>query len=64
VVRNEKELAKAAAELPASRLVEIWNSFAWRRAVQRLQGDGRMDCTRAGIRRDPSHQRKTTVKPA
>jgi hypothetical protein len=28
VVRNEKELAKAAAEWPASRLVELWNSFA------------------------------------
>src|SRR5438477_12376893 len=28
VVRSEKELAKAAAEWPASRLVEVWNSFA------------------------------------
>ena len=28
VVRSEKELNKAAAEWPASRLVEIWNSFA------------------------------------
>ena len=28
VVRSEKELAKAAAEWPASRLVELWNSFA------------------------------------
>jgi hypothetical protein len=28
VVRNEKELNKAAAEWPASRLVELWNSFA------------------------------------
>src|SRR5262249_39749708 len=28
VVRNEKELAKAAGEWPASRLVELWNSFA------------------------------------
>jgi len=28
MVRSEKELAKAAAEWPASRLVELWNSFA------------------------------------
>jgi hypothetical protein len=28
VVRSEKELSKAAAEWPARRLVEIWNSFA------------------------------------
>jgi len=28
VVRSEKELNKAAAEWPASRLVELWNSFA------------------------------------
>src|SRR5438270_6996770 len=28
VVRSEKELSKAAAEWPASRLVELWNSFA------------------------------------
>jgi hypothetical protein len=28
VVRTEKELAKAVAEWPASRLVELWNSFA------------------------------------
>jgi hypothetical protein len=28
VIRSEKELAKAAAEWPASRLVELWNSFA------------------------------------
>jgi hypothetical protein len=28
VVRNEKELAKVAAEWPANRLVELWNSFA------------------------------------
>src|SRR5215472_16339986 len=28
VVRSEKELAKAAAEWPANRLVELWNSFA------------------------------------
>src|SRR5947209_16674245 len=28
VVRGEKELNKAAAEWPASRLVELWNSFA------------------------------------
>src|SRR5438477_8603854 len=28
LVRSEKELAKAAAEWPASRLVEVWNSFA------------------------------------
>jgi hypothetical protein len=28
VVRTEKELAKAAAEWPTSRLVELWNSFA------------------------------------
>jgi hypothetical protein len=28
VVRTEKELTKAAAEWPASRLVELWNSFA------------------------------------
>src|SRR5438270_11503952 len=28
VVRSEKELAKAAAEWPASRLLELWNSFA------------------------------------
>src|SRR5437868_1747775 len=28
VVRSEKELAKAAAEWPASRLVDLWNSFA------------------------------------
>jgi hypothetical protein len=28
VVRTEKELVKAAAEWPASRLVELWNSFA------------------------------------
>jgi len=28
VVRSEKELGKAAAESPASRLVELWNSFA------------------------------------
>jgi hypothetical protein len=28
VVRSEKELNKAAAEWPASRLVEVWNSFA------------------------------------
>jgi len=28
LVRSEKELAKAAAEWPASRLVELWNSFA------------------------------------
>ena len=28
VVRSEKELAKAAGEWPASRLVELWNSFA------------------------------------
>jgi hypothetical protein len=27
-VRSEKELNKAAAEWPASRLVELWNSFA------------------------------------
>jgi hypothetical protein len=27
-VRNGKELAKAAAEWPASRLVDLWNSFA------------------------------------
>ena len=31
VVRSEKELNKAAAEWPASRLVEVWNSFAGRR---------------------------------
>jgi hypothetical protein len=28
VVRTEKELVKAAAEWPATRLVELWNSFA------------------------------------
>ena len=28
LVRSEKELAKAAGEWPASRLVELWNSFA------------------------------------
>jgi hypothetical protein len=28
VVRSEKELSKAVAEWPASRLVELWNSFA------------------------------------
>jgi hypothetical protein len=28
VVRSEKELAKATSEWPASRLVELWNSFA------------------------------------
>jgi hypothetical protein len=28
VVRSDKELSKAAAEWPASRLVELWNSFA------------------------------------
>src|SRR5438445_12112140 len=28
MVRSEKELNKAAAEWPASRLVELWNSFA------------------------------------
>src|SRR4051812_34804974 len=28
LVRSEKELAKAAADWPASRLVELWNSFA------------------------------------
>jgi hypothetical protein len=28
VVRTENELAKAAAEWPTSRLVEVWNSFA------------------------------------
>jgi hypothetical protein len=28
VVRSEKELNNAAAEWPASRLVELWNSFA------------------------------------
>src|SRR5436853_2211367 len=28
VVRSEKELSEAAAEWPASRLVELWNSFA------------------------------------
>src|SRR5438105_15288171 len=28
LVRSEKEPAKAAAEWPASRLVEVWNSFA------------------------------------
>src|SRR5437763_5656969 len=28
VVRSEKELNKAAAEWPASRLLELWNSFA------------------------------------
>ena len=28
LVRSEKELSKAAAEWPASRLVELWNSFA------------------------------------
>src|SRR5215831_9717840 len=28
LVRNEKELAKVAVEWPASRLVELWNSFA------------------------------------
>jgi hypothetical protein len=28
VVRSEKELAKAAAEWPAGRVVELWNSFA------------------------------------
>jgi hypothetical protein len=28
VVRSEKELVKAAAEWPATRLVELWNSFA------------------------------------
>jgi len=28
LVRSEKELAKAAAEWPASRLGELWNSFA------------------------------------
>jgi hypothetical protein len=28
VVRNEKELAKAVGVWPASRLVELWNSFA------------------------------------
>src|SRR5438105_6791365 len=28
LVRSEKEPAKAAAEWPASRLVELWNSFA------------------------------------
>src|SRR5215470_20389784 len=28
LVRSEKELAKAAAEWPASRLLELWNSFA------------------------------------
>jgi hypothetical protein len=28
VARSEKELAKAATEWPASRLVELWNSFA------------------------------------
>jgi len=28
VVRSEKELAQAAAEWPASRLVALWNSFA------------------------------------
>ena len=26
--RSDKELSKAAAEWPASRLVELWNSFA------------------------------------
>jgi hypothetical protein len=28
MVRSDKELSKAAAEWPASRLVELWNSFA------------------------------------
>src|SRR5947209_5713193 len=28
LVRSEKELNKAAAEWPASRLVDLWNSFA------------------------------------
>jgi Protein of unknown function (DUF3489) len=28
LVRSEKELAKAAADWPASRLLELWNSFA------------------------------------
>jgi hypothetical protein len=28
LVRSDKELSKAAAEWPASRLVELWNSFA------------------------------------
>jgi hypothetical protein len=28
VVRSEKDLNKAAVEWPASRLVELWNSFA------------------------------------
>src|ERR1700675_1833414 len=28
VVRSEKEVKKAAAEWPASRLAELWNSFA------------------------------------
>jgi hypothetical protein len=28
VVRSDKELSKAATEWPASRLVELWNSFA------------------------------------
>ena len=28
VVHSEEELNKAAAEWPASRLVELWNSFA------------------------------------
>src|SRR5438309_5499175 len=28
LVRSEKELNKAAAEWPVSRLVEVWNSFA------------------------------------
>src|ERR1700757_3532545 len=28
VVGSDKELSKAAAEWPASRLVELWNSFA------------------------------------
>ena len=28
LIRSEKELSRAAAEWPASRLVELWNSFA------------------------------------
>jgi hypothetical protein len=37
VVRSDKELSKAAAEWPASRLVELWNSFAGVAPVKKFE---------------------------
>ena len=55
VVRNEKELAKVAAEWPASRLVEVWSTFAGVAPFYRLQAGQEVREPRQGGRAHLGH---------